>query len=121
MNAWLLAAPIVSLLLLAAHFLREGAWPLVAACVALAGLLALRRPWVRRVGQAALALGVVEWLWTAVVLVQQRMAEGRPWGRLAAILAAVAIVTAASIVALERLRGFYTLNAARNPRGSPEP
>lgn len=35
MTALWLAAPAISLLLLGAHFLREGSWVLVAACVAL--------------------------------------------------------------------------------------
>lgn len=107
MKALLFAAPILSLLVLAAHFLREGALVPVAACIALMLLLAWRRAWVPRVVQAALALGTIEWLRTAVVLVQERTAEGRPWMRLAAILAVVAIITGASAFALERLRAWY--------------
>ena len=107
MKILLIAAPVLSFLVLGAHFLREGALWLVIACVALIALLAWRRPWVPRLVQAALALGAVEWLRTAAMLIQQRMAEGRPWLRLAAILGAVAIVTAASAWTVERLRGWY--------------
>ncbi|HET9652443.1 MAG TPA: hypothetical protein VFP36_09635, partial [Usitatibacter sp.] len=78
MKILLFAAPILSLLVLAAHFLREGGLLLVVACIALMLLLAWRRPWVPRVVQAALALGTLEWLRTAVILVQERMADGRP-------------------------------------------
>ena len=99
--------PVLSLLLLGAHFFRDGAVLLTLACVALAGLLAWRRPWVPRVIQAALVLGALEWAWTAFLLVQERMAIGRPWGRLAVILGVVALVTVASAVLLERLRGGY--------------
>ena len=104
MTALWLAAPALSFLLLGAHFLREGNWALVAACVALIALLAWRRPWARRVVQAALVLGALEWVWTAYLLIQQRMAEGLPWTRLAVILGVVAIWTAASALAMQRVR-----------------
>jgi hypothetical protein len=97
-------APILSLLLLAAHFFREGAWPLSLACVALAALLARPRPWVIRLLQASLVAGALVWAWTLFVLVQERVALGRPWGRLAAILGVVMLVTAASAFAVGRLR-----------------
>lgn len=96
MNLLLLAAPILSFLLLGAHFMREGAWLLVAACIGFALLLAWRTRWAARLVQLALALGAIEWMWTALVLVQERMAEGRPWLRLAMILGGVALFTAAS-------------------------
>ena len=70
-----------------------------------------------RLIQAALLLGTVEWLWTAYVLVQQRIAAGRPWTRLALILAAVALVTAASIAAVEVLRKRRD-RTARHPGAS---
>ena len=104
MNILLLAAPVVSFLLLGAHFLRDGAWPMVVACIALALLLAWRTRWATWLVQAALVLGAIEWIWTALVLVQERMAEGRPWLRLAMILAAVAVFTAASALAVMRRR-----------------
>ena len=100
----LYAAPFLSFLLLGAHFFREGSLLLTAACAALAIAVAWRRPGVQRLLQAALVLGTLEWAWTAFVLVQQRMAEGRPWGRMAIILGIVAAVTAASIAAIEATR-----------------
>lgn len=114
MQALLLAAPAISLLVLGAHFLREGALVLTGACAVLVLLLAWRRPWVPRLLQAALALGTIEWAWTALVLVQQRIAEGRPWGRMAAILGFVALVTAASIAALGALKKRYDVPATEN-------
>ena len=100
----LFALPVASFLVLGAHFLREGAALPTLACGALALALAWRQPWLTRVIQAALVLGTVEWIWTAYVLVQQRIAAGRPWGRLLLILAVVAFLTAASIAAVEALR-----------------
>ena len=41
-------------------------------------------------------LGAAEWLLTAYLLVQQRLALGLPWQRMALILCAVAVFTAAS-------------------------
>ena len=66
------------------------------ACLALLLLLAWRRPWVPRLMQVAMMLGTAEWLWSAFWLVQQRMALGQPWIRMAIILLVVALCTAAS-------------------------
>ena len=104
MRALLYALPFLSFLILGAHFLREGAVFLTLACGALALAVVWRRPWVTRLLQAALVLGTAEWAWTALLLVQERTAEGRPWLRMAIILAVVAAATAGSIAALEKLR-----------------
>ena len=104
MRVILPALPIASFILLGAHFLREGAFFLTAACAALALAAAWRERRVARLVQAALVLGTVEWLSTAWLLVQQRMATGRPWSRMAVILALVALLTATSIAAVETLR-----------------
>ena len=92
----LLALPALALVVLGAHFYRAASWPLMLACLALLLLLAWRRPWVPRLMQAAMLLGAVEWLWSAFWLVQQRMALGQPWVRMAIILLAVALCTATS-------------------------
>ncbi len=104
MTILLLLAPALSLTLLSAHFYRDGDWLLALLCVAIVALLAWRRAWVPRVLQAALAAGCVEWAWTALLLVQQRMAFDRPWGRLLLILGAVTLLTAASALALSHAR-----------------
>jgi hypothetical protein len=91
-----LGAPAAALALLGAHFYRAGAWPLLALCVGLAALLAVRRTWAVRTLQGALWLGALEWAWTAFELVQQRIALGQPWLRLALILGAAALLTAAA-------------------------
>jgi hypothetical protein len=104
MRVVLIAMPVLSFLVLGAHFMRDGAFFLTAACAALAMALASPKRWVSRLVQVALMLGTMEWLWTAYVLVQQRIAAGRPWTRLGLILAVVAFITAASIAAVEALR-----------------
>lgn len=107
--SFLLILPILALGLLGAHFYRAAAWPLAALCVLLVLLLAWPRPWAARVVQAALVLGSLEWLWTLVLLVQQRAALGQPWLRLSLILGAVAVFTAGAALVFRhrRLRARY--------------
>lgn len=104
MRVLLSLAPVLAFLLLGAHFIRDGSWVMTTACVTLAVLVAWPRAWVPRLLQVALLLGTLEWAWTAFVLAQQRIAEGRPWGRMTIILGVVALLTAASIAAMEALR-----------------
>jgi hypothetical protein len=105
----LLLPALLSLLVLAAHFLRSGQLLFVAAALAAAALAAVPRRWAARAMQLVLALGAVEWIRTLVVLVDARRAEGRPWTRLAVILACVALVCALSVLAFatRRLRVRY--------------
>lgn len=107
---WLLVAPALALLLLAAHFYRAAAWPGVLATLALLPLLALRRAWVPPLLQLALVAGAAEWVWTAVLLAQQRLALGQPWLRMACILGGVALLTlgAALVLRSAGLKARYT-------------
>lgn len=106
----LLLAPVLALLLLAAHFHRAAAWPWLLATLALLPLLALRRAWVPRVLQVALLAGAAEWVWTAALLAQQRLALGQPWLRMVLILTAVAGLTLAAALVFRspRLKARYT-------------
>lgn len=109
MTPLLLLLPALSLLLLGAHFWRAADWWGVVAAVVLLALMLLRRAWVPRVLQVALVLGSLEWLWSALWLVQQRMALGQPWLRMSVILCAVALVCTVSAVLLQhgRVRRWY--------------
>lgn len=98
----------LALLLLAAHFFRAGLMPLAALFVVLLALLFIRANWAVRTVQIVLALGTLEWLRTAWVFVAARAAQGQPYGRLLAILGAVAALTAVASVLLSR-------RAVRNP------
>lgn len=95
---------VLSLLVLAAHFLREGNLFLVIICVALAGLVAVPRRWAARTLQGALVLGAVEWLRTVVALHRIRVAEGLPATRMVIILVAVAAVTGLSALVFRARR-----------------
>ncbi|MFI5181129.1 MAG: hypothetical protein ACHQPI_07045 [Thermoanaerobaculia bacterium] len=96
--------PILSLLVLAAHFYRAGHVAIAILSILLTGLLAVPRPWAARTLQAALLLGCAEWIRTAEFFVTLRRDAGRPWGRLAIILAAVALLTALSALVFESRR-----------------
>ena len=100
---------VLSLLVLAAHFLRS--WGLFIAVVVLGllGLLAVRRPWVARLMQVVLVLGALEWIRTLVTLAMRRSDQGEPFLRMVLILGAVAAVTLASAALFEtrKLRRIY--------------
>jgi hypothetical protein len=106
----LLSLPALALAILAAHFYRAAAWALMLACLALIALLAVPRAWVARLVPLCLAAGTLEWIRTAYVLVQQRIALGQPWARLALVLGAVALFTAAAawVFRSQRLRARFT-------------
>jgi hypothetical protein len=111
MTAFLVSPTLVALAALAAHFWRAGNFALAAAAIAIAALVAVRRPWAARVLQAALALGALEWLRTLAALVADRQSMGLPYLRLALILGAIAAVTALAALAFELrpLRARYRL------------
>ncbi len=106
-----LLPPAIALLLLAAHFWRAQWWPLAVVCVALVGVLALRRPWAARLVQAALMLGSIEWLRTLASLVAARIALDQPYARMSLILGVVAIATfgSALVFRAHSLRQRYNL------------
>ena len=88
----------VSLVLVAAHFLRQGQWGLVAAALVIAlSVVVAREGWVRWAAVFALSATTGLWLHTAARLVAERREQGDPWVRLALILGGVA--TAAGLAA----------------------
>jgi uncharacterized membrane protein len=87
---------IISMLLIAAHFLRANNIYLVAVCfILLLGLL-VRAPLPAKVMQGTLVISTIEWIRTAYTIVSVRMQIGLPWTRLAVILGAVACFTLTS-------------------------
>lgn len=109
MTFTLLIPALLSFVLLGAHFLRGGHDVLLATVIFTALLTGVRVPWSRRIIQAVLLLGVLEWLRTLFVLAGARMEAGMPYARLALILGAVAALTGLAAILLEnsRLRRFY--------------
>lgn len=92
---------VLSGVLIAAHFLRAGLYPLVALGLVFPWLLLAGRPWATRTVQCLLALAALEWLRTLLGLAAQRSAQGQPWTRMAAILAAVALFTLGAAIAIQ--------------------
>ena len=105
----LLVPVVLSLLVLGAHFYREGSVVLLAMVIFLLAVLAIRHPVSARLVQLGLVIGTVEWLWTLFVLAGQRMEVGAPYLRLALILGGVAAFTLLSALAFEHrsLRRLY--------------
>jgi len=84
---------VVSLLLLAAHFLKAGVGVLVVAALAAIGLVWVRRPWAARILQALLVLGGLEWLRTIPRYLAEYRMIGKSPAHMAVILISVAIFT----------------------------
>lgn len=80
-------------LLLSAHFLRQGNLGLTGVCLLAPLLLLVKKRWSLLVLQGLAYLGALIWLRTAIILIQQRLALGEPWFRIALILGAVALLT----------------------------
>jgi hypothetical protein len=114
----LLLPAALSLLVLGAHFLRNGHPLLVLAALALFVLLFVPRRWAARTVQAGLLLGALEWVRALVVLAGERMSEGLPYTRLVIILGVVAAVCAASALAFlaAPLRRRFRFDASPPPR-----
>jgi hypothetical protein len=97
----LLAPSALSLLILAAHFLREGNVLVCAIHLVMALTLSLEhRPWVPRFMQAFLAIGLVVWGFALSQFVHERQALGEPTLRLIVILGSVMAVDALAIALL---------------------
>jgi hypothetical protein len=113
-TAWLLAPAGLSLVVLGAHFLRAGHVVLVVLALVMLGQLFVRRPWAGRAVQVALVLGALEWVRTTLVLTGERASMGRPFGRMAVILGAVAALCALSawLLRAERARRWFGMVAA---------
>ncbi|CAG4885273.1 conserved protein of unknown function [Georgfuchsia toluolica] len=106
----LLFLPVVlSLIVLGAHFLREGNLIMVAVALVIIGLVFVRRRWAAYTVQTALLLGAAEWVRTLVERVAARFEAGQPVLRLVLILGGVALVTALSTLVFRtaRLKRWY--------------
>jgi hypothetical protein len=96
MSALRLLPAHLSLLLLAALFMRMGIPLILIVPLTLMLMLSFLVPWseVRALLTVALGLGSLVWAFMTWLRVQERLAYGEPWSRLAGILAGVALFTA---------------------------
>ena len=119
--AALLALPVLALLLLAAHFVHAGLWPVAVACVAAIALLGVGRPGAARMLQALLAFGAIEWVLTAAAIAQLRIAHQQPYARMLLILGSVAVFTVLAALAFQHpsLARRFGLVASRGESSQP--
>ncbi len=96
MNFLRLLPVFISILLIAAHFLRAGQTIIVVIVLLLPLLLFLKKFWVPWIIQAILLLCALEWVLTLVATARFRIGQGEEWMRMAIILGAVALFTALS-------------------------
>ena len=97
----ILILPILSSVLLAAHFSRvQLDWPAIIALLFPLVLL-IKRSWIIRIYQGYLIGGAIIWIERLLYLRSVRIDEGQPWIRLALILGAVALITLLSAFLLQ--------------------
>ncbi|BCS87064.1 (4Fe-4S)-binding protein [Pseudodesulfovibrio sediminis] len=89
--------PILALLLLGAHMLRQGDFGLTASCAVLVVLLFSRQSWVRPVTIVSLLVAGYVWAEATVELISFRQAFDLPWKRLAYIMAGVILLNVAAL------------------------
>lgn len=89
-----IALYVIAAALSAAHFMRAGSLILAVLCLMTPLLFFLRQRWSLLLLQGLAYAAAVSWCWTAYELVLMRQAVGRPWLLAAAILAAVAALSA---------------------------
>jgi hypothetical protein len=106
---------VLSLLVLAAHFLRSGNMAMVVVVLCFLGLLGVRRVWAARAVQVVLLIGALEWVRTLARLVALRTQEGQPAQNLVLILGSVTLLTGLSALMFRaaRLRRWYEPGQAR--------
>lgn len=90
--------PILSIIILAMHFYRNGNSLAVLICLFLLLVFMIGRPWAARLLQICLALGAVELGRMTFVLIQARVEAGAPFLRLTFILGSVTLLTFASLL-----------------------
>ena len=106
-----LVLPLISLLLLAAHFLRVDQWVLMFLSLLGCFVLIVPRPWVAHLIRLALLAGAMVWLHVLVSMATIRWTMDLPFLRLSVILSCVIVITIGSvfIFARPRIKRFYGL------------
>lgn len=93
----LLLPAIISLLAIAAHFLRFGNLIIIGIILLLILSLLIKHKFSARVVQLGLLLATLEWVQTANMLISYRLDYDLPWIRLTAIMIFVILFTFSSI------------------------
>ena len=97
---WFLIPAIFSILLLAAHFSRQDLNIVAILCVVLPLLLLVKKKVILTLFQLLLFLGVVEWVRTLMMYIDERQVTGEDYGTLTIIISSVSLFTFISAVLL---------------------
>lgn len=89
MNILLMLCGTLSLILLAAHYLRSGDISLVFAILGSISFVFIKRRWSRYISAITLVAGIPVWIMTSSGAIHQRIAAGLPWIRLSVIMGLV--------------------------------
>lgn len=100
---------ILATLLFAAHVMRFNGLPAALLILALLFTLFVPRSWILNLWQVLIGLALIEWLRTAIILINMRLALDLPYMRLAVIMVAVILFNGLVIYWLnhKKLRRFY--------------
>lgn len=113
----LMTIPMLALILLGAHVLRQGDPGLASAFPVLAALVPFRQAWTRWVIPAVLAWGAFVWADSGIHLIRLRLELNQPWMRLGLIMAGVLLFDVLALaVLLGRRAEFHFL---RNREAAP--
>jgi hypothetical protein len=96
-----LVPALLSMIVLAAHFLRMQNFFFMVASLALTPLLFSKKQWIQRAMQILLFSGSIEWVRTRLMLVMERKALGLPFVRMVLILGGVTLFTVWSAVLVD--------------------
>lgn len=109
-----LSFPILSSVVLAAHFSRANNDWLAVMCLLFPVILLSKKEWAMRVFQVFLVLGGIAWLERTLFLVRLRQRMNMPWVRLAVILGLVALYTffSASVFRDRKIREMFKRGGA---------
>jgi ferredoxin len=114
----LIVLPILSSVVLAAHFSRaQNDW-LALLSLLFPLVLFFRKKWILRIYQTYLLAGGIIWIERVFHYAQLRESQGRSWVRLAVILSAVAVFTLLSALILERkkIQSHYSEQSAEDKK-----
>lgn len=100
---------LLSSLITSAHFYRHYNYPLMIVSILVPLLLLIKKRWVLIVIQLFALAGAGVWIYTIVIIADERMRSGEPWIRMAVILGGVALFTLLSglLLNLKKVKENY--------------
>ena len=101
MNSLRKIPALLSAILLAAHFFRQGEVLVSVGCIVSPLLLAVRKAWAVRALQVLLLAGFFVWVNSGLTMYGERLARGIPWLRMMLIMSGVALFSLMSALLLE--------------------